>query len=144
MPQDLDLQARAERLLEATDARLAVGVSVSYRKATELCHVMRELLSALAAVVQGWEQLEQEHQETLNRMLLNGTNAMLKAEAEIAALQAERVQLRAALQRMVDWSDCQCEHDDDNCCAKVADLDFHCPGCIAYRALQKDRRDLSG
>jgi hypothetical protein len=42
--------------------------------------------------------------------------------------------LREALQRIADWSDCQCEHDDDNCCAR-ADTDFHCPGCIAAAAL---------
>ncbi len=42
---------------------------------------------------------------------------------------------REALQRIVDWSDCQCEHNDDNCCAHVADMDFHCPGCIAAAAL---------
>lgn len=44
-------------------------------------------------------------------------------------------QLRAALQRIVDWSDCQCEHDTDDCCANVSDQDFHCPGCIAAKAL---------
>lgn len=43
--------------------------------------------------------------------------------------------LRAALQRIVDWSDCLCEHDDDDCCANCNDMDYHCPGCIAARAL---------
>jgi hypothetical protein len=43
--------------------------------------------------------------------------------------------LRVALQRIVDWSDCQCEHESDDCCANCDDRDFHCPGCIAARAL---------
>jgi hypothetical protein len=43
--------------------------------------------------------------------------------------------MRAALQRIVDWSDCQCEHEDDDCCANCADTHFHCPGCIAAKAL---------
>lgn len=40
------------------------------------------------------------------------------------------------LQRIVDWSDCRCEdHASDDCCAAGSDHDFHCPGCIAARAL---------
>lgn len=39
-----------------------------------------------------------------------------------------------ALERIEDWSECQCDHDSADCCANVADHDFHCPGCIAARA----------
>jgi hypothetical protein len=50
--------------------------------------------------------------------------------------------MRAALQRIMDWSDCRCEHDTDDCCANCADADFHCPGCIAARALlTRDRSE---
>lgn len=54
-------------------------------------------------------------------------------------LQSENDRFRAALQRIVDWSDCLCEHDDADCCANVADNHFHCPGCIAAQALQAPR-----
>lgn len=32
--------------------------------------------------------------------------------------------MRAALQRIVEWSDCQCEHDTADCCTRVADIDL--------------------
>lgn len=57
------------------------------------------------------------------------------AEAELTALRSQIEGLRTALQRMVDWSDCQCEHDGPECCAHVPDISFHCPGCIAAHAL---------
>ena len=56
------------------------------------------------------------------------------------AAEATLAGLRAALQRIVDWSDCQCEHDTGDCCAHVADSDFHCPGCIASQTLTEAPR----
>ncbi len=41
---------------------------------------------------------------------------------------------RTALRRIADGlDDCQCEHDDENCCARIAD--YCCPFCIATVAL---------
>jgi hypothetical protein len=43
--------------------------------------------------------------------------------------------LVAALERIKDYSDCDCTHDDADCCAYLPDSHFHCPGCIAAVAL---------
>jgi hypothetical protein len=59
-------------------------------------------------------------------------------------LREEMQQMRTALQRIVDWSDCQCEHDTQDCCANCNDLDFHCPGCIAARGLDQLKATVCG
>lgn len=60
--------------------------------------------------------------------------ALTRARAGSPSPLADR--MREALQRIVDWSDCQCEHDE-NCCGLLADTDYHCPGCIAALALRE-------
>lgn len=85
---------------------------------------------------EGWQTSE-------NELALEGARRQ-KAEDERDAVTASSIQqaeelerLTTALQRMVDWSDCQCEHDTVDCCANVPDSEFHCPGCIATTALQQ-------
>ena len=46
--------------------------------------------------------------------------------------------LRAALERIWNYyGDCQCEHDDKDCCAMLSDTEYCCPVCIAAVALGK-------
>lgn len=52
----------------------------------------------------------------------------------VQGLEHEVARLKESLQRMVDWTDCQCEdHTSADCCANVPNE--HCPGCIAAQAL---------
>ena len=60
--------------------------------------------------------------------------ALRKAEAKLAAKEADCAALQQALRRIADWSDCACDHGED-CCAKLNDTQYHCPGCIAEAAL---------
>lgn len=54
--------------------------------------------------------------------------------ATVSDTQKSNEALVAALTRIAEWSDCQCDHGPD-CCAKVPDHQYHCPGCIAAVAL---------
>lgn len=53
---------------------------------------------------------------------------------DVLIAKAERYE--TALRRIAEWSDCGCDHDDANCCGLKPSEDYHCPGCIAARALE--------
>lgn len=67
-----------------------------------------------------------------------------KADANVEAIHADRERIRAehaalrqALGRIADppRDGCGCTHDDDTCCARLAETDYFCPECIAFAAL---------
>jgi predicted RNase H-like nuclease (RuvC/YqgF family) len=55
-------------------------------------------------------------------------------EAQLAQKDETIQQLQAELQRIAEYSDCACDHGDD-CCALLPDNHYHCPGCIAAKAI---------
>jgi hypothetical protein len=63
----------------------------------------------------------------------------MATEQELAAnayLIAAAPEMYAALTRILDTTDCNCDHGPE-CCAHVSPRDYNCPGCIAYIALAK-------
>ena len=56
----------------------------------------------------------------------------VEGEAQIAALQLERDTLREWLQKIASIHECDCECNDENCCARVGEP---CPECYAKAAL---------
>lgn len=46
---------------------------------------------------------------------------------------------RVALQRIENGGECECEHDDDNCCEEVEE---YCPTCIAAKALAMEEDNV--
>lgn len=73
------------------------------------------------------------------KQLRHGENSQIVDDAliEIARLRAINAELLAALKRIEDddTGGCRCEHDDENCCALIAD--YCCPFCIAAVAIAK-------
>lgn len=84
----------------------------------------------------GWRSGDQPpYLEVLDEAISWGDARFIAAAPRLLrALVAVLQQQRAALQRMADWGDCQCDHGPE-CCAHVLDSEFHCPTCIAYHAL---------
>jgi hypothetical protein len=94
-----------------------------------LATVIRNAVLALADVPADWEGSVAEGVDLINANVIAVSNRIEELEREVA-------RLKATLQRMVDWTDCQCEdHTAPECCGAVPDNEFHCPGCIAARAL---------
>lgn len=60
---------------------------------------------------------------------------IIESGKRVDAVLARVDRYETALRRIAEWSDCGCEHDDENCCGLKPSEDYHCPGCIAARAL---------
>jgi hypothetical protein len=62
-------------------------------------------------------------------------DAIRKSTFEVRAerpMNTSEAALRSALEAIVAGGDCACDHDDENCCARV---DEYCPVCIAAEVL---------
>ncbi len=91
-------------------------------------HVHESLSGKTAPLVGGHDNREAgfESRPTLSNFVENKEHAATTAT------------MQAALERIWNYfGDCQCEHDDNNCCAMLGKTEDCCPYCIAAVALGK-------
>jgi hypothetical protein len=110
----------------------ARGAEMSELPKRDAKALIRDLRARAAMLTgQSWER-------SANHDMMNEAAQMLEDLLQAAAPPAPTAEprLRAALQRIADeYGDCRCEHDDENCCAFVAD--YCCPSCLATVALRE-------